>query len=457
MRMRIAALFLECCFEDGDILDVLLKEGYQIGRPALVRIRKELGLRRRMALTDKDEANRQRKLLVQREFDKGAIQGYGRGTLYYHLRSQGCVASRDRAFRALKEIDPEGVAARTKDLQRHRGEYIVPGPNYVWSMDGYCKLAPYGIEIYAAIDAYSRYVIWLYVGVSSRTSVSVLKQYLCVVQDGGIVPRILRSDRGTETTLCANAHHMLRSQQSYESTGNNCTLESCYFYGTSTANQRIEAWWAQLSKGALFNWRNYFRQLVEQNLFDSSLKTDRISLLAIFMPIIRQRAHSFVRTWNIHPLRAQPNRPNSIAGQTYKLYHFPSASVSNHGLPPSSPLLQQLAADVAGWDEDEDLPDQTLQWCLTTIGPGDSNEANQNSLTVSPHCTTHTRYLALQTAAREHESSGEEPSLQESEKPLGGYAWQPPNKDVRGNDQNVHVMDIRDEGPGSSFMDDPTL
>jgi hypothetical protein len=34
------------------------------------------------------------------------------------------------------------------------------------------KLEPYGIEIYAAIDGYSRYVIWFYVGM--RTALGLL-------------------------------------------------------------------------------------------------------------------------------------------------------------------------------------------------------------------------------------------------------------------------------------------
>ena len=29
----------------------------------------------------------------------------------------------------------------------------------------------------------------------------------------------------------------------------------CYYYGTSTSNQQIEAWWGQLSKGQLSQWR----------------------------------------------------------------------------------------------------------------------------------------------------------------------------------------------------------
>jgi hypothetical protein len=109
-------------------------------------------------------------------------------------------------------------------------------------MDGYLKLAPYGIEIYAAIDAYSRYVVWIYVGITARTAVSVLRQYLDVLQITGQQPRFVRSDRGTETILLAEAHHKLL-QQSYNP---DISISDYYLYGTSTANQRIEAWWHQL-------------------------------------------------------------------------------------------------------------------------------------------------------------------------------------------------------------------
>lgn len=40
------------------------------------------------------------------------------------------------------------------------------------------KLEPFGFDIYAAIDGYSQFIIWIYVGVSARTAVSVLSQYL---------------------------------------------------------------------------------------------------------------------------------------------------------------------------------------------------------------------------------------------------------------------------------------
>ena len=41
----------------------------------------------------------------------------------------------------MKQLDPVGLARRTNDLNRKRGEYIVPGPNFIWSVDGHDKLA----------------------------------------------------------------------------------------------------------------------------------------------------------------------------------------------------------------------------------------------------------------------------------------------------------------------------
>jgi hypothetical protein len=153
----------------------------------------------------------------------------------------------------VKELNPDGVYRRARDLQRHRGEYIVPGPNYLWSIDGHCKLDFVGIEIYAAIDAYSRFITWIYVGISSHTAVSVLIQYLTTLRAEGVQPQFIRSDRGVETTLLAAAHHAFMKKHKAE-----LAFPECYWYGTSTANQRIEAWWAQLTGGMLFRWRVCF-------------------------------------------------------------------------------------------------------------------------------------------------------------------------------------------------------
>lgn len=87
---------------------------------------------------------------------------------------------------------------------------MVQGPNCVLSIDGHDKLSHFGFQIYGAIDAYSRYMVWCYVGISNQTSVSVNKQYLEMVRSTGQIPKLIRSDKGTETVLIARSHLILR-------------------------------------------------------------------------------------------------------------------------------------------------------------------------------------------------------------------------------------------------------
>jgi hypothetical protein len=121
----------------------------------------------------------------------------------------------------------------------------------MWSIDAHLKLSFWGIEVYAAIDTYSRYIIWIYVGVSATTAVSTARQFLDTIEEIGFIPQIVRSDRGSETSLIADIQWTL-SRQRHQS---DIPLSDCYKFGTSKENQRIEAWWMQLTKGCLGKWR----------------------------------------------------------------------------------------------------------------------------------------------------------------------------------------------------------
>ena len=162
------------------------------------------------------------------------------------------ITYRDNLFEIVKRLDPESLERRTKDLNRKKGEYVVPGPDYIWSLDGHEKLHKFGFEIYAAIDAYSRKIMWIYVGISNRTPQSVLRQYLEAITLKGYQPFIVRTDRGKETDLAAEVHfYLARTARANP----NIRIENCWFWGTSTGNQRIESWWSQLQKSCLYKWR----------------------------------------------------------------------------------------------------------------------------------------------------------------------------------------------------------
>ena len=151
----------------------------------------------------------------------------------------------------LTVLNPGGIERRRRKLQSRKGEYVVPGPDYIWSIDGHDKLSPFGIEIYACIDAYSRNIIWVYVGISNRTSQSVAQQFLMCCCSTGIHPKFFRADRGGELPIIAETHFALLRLSDPTVT----RMEDCFYFGKSTKNQRVESWWQELEMSQLFRWR----------------------------------------------------------------------------------------------------------------------------------------------------------------------------------------------------------
>lgn len=271
---------------------------------------------------------------------------------------------RDTLQELYRTVLPDAVLRRHSDLQRKRGAYIVQGPNEIWAVDGYMKLQPFGIEVYASIDAYSCYVIWIYVGISARTQVSVVRQYLDTVQTVHVLPKKLQSDHGTETGLLGGAHfELVRAQHP------SIPIEDCYIYGTSTENQRIEAWWGQLTKGLTFKWRvcqntasysiikvliystvqEYFALLKEEGTFSQHSLADQIALYAVYMPTLRAEVQSFVHTWNVHHIRRQPRRPTVVHGKPYMNYFHPPNGVQDQGISVDLEQLSALQSNVQDW------------------------------------------------------------------------------------------------------------
>ncbi|PUU75646.1 hypothetical protein B9Z19DRAFT_993694 [Tuber borchii] len=138
--------------------------------------------------------------MLQKLLSSGQMTLYERQYTYELLKQVGMPVIRDRMLQILKFLDPGGVASQHLQFTtRPRGAYLVPGPNFVRSIDCHHKLTMYGIEIYAGIDAFSRhgwYIPWIYVCISTRTEVSYLYT--------GVLPHAIRSDCGTETMMMAS-------------------------------------------------------------------------------------------------------------------------------------------------------------------------------------------------------------------------------------------------------------
>ena len=73
--------------------------------------------------------------------------------MWKRLQNKGLVVSANSVREVLKFVDEEGVRER-KIRRLKRRDYVNPGPNFVWHIDGYDKLKPFGFAIHGAIKAF---------------------------------------------------------------------------------------------------------------------------------------------------------------------------------------------------------------------------------------------------------------------------------------------------------------
>jgi len=252
---------------DEAIASAAISQGVATTARQVKRVRLAHGWRRRDNMAEQqDEQQAETFAIIAEALQEGTIRCYGRQYVRTYLSVHLGHRARDDDVRdALFHLDPVGTAARRPDTRRrHRGEYIVSGPDFVWSMDGHDKFRNYGIEIYGIIDGYSRRVLSIYVGNSNRTQVSVAKQWLDLVAAYGKRPKFVRTDRGVETLMAADAQYSFYLQhqrlQGLSSTQvDTLPFRDCYLYGTSTANIRIESFWNQLQRQQTKPWRVSFK------------------------------------------------------------------------------------------------------------------------------------------------------------------------------------------------------
>lgn len=200
--------------------------------------------------------------LVEKALQEGVVRCYGRRLLRAFLRVKYHHQAREDDVRdALAELDAAGTEARKKGPSKthQRGEFITPGPDWLWCCDGHDKFRNFGIEIYACVDAYSRRIQWCYVGNSNRRALSILRQVVATFRKYGCCPSFFRSDRGKEVLLLADAHFSLyilhkREEGLSQEDEDNLRLRDCYMFGTSTANIKIESLWMRMLRSQTRPW-----------------------------------------------------------------------------------------------------------------------------------------------------------------------------------------------------------
>ncbi len=260
LRAFIMEQFIEFYFELGlkykDIRSVLnTRHGFDVSERHLKRILRKKGLSRRKsysALVDLVDF-----ISHQLQYS-GQLHGYR--WMYTKCRERGLRVRKEDVRMVLKELDPAGVSMRRARRLRRRN-YFAKGPNFIWHLDSYDKLKPYGVCINGCIDGFSRKIIWLNAYTTSSDPKLIGGYYIEVVERLGGCPRVVRGDLGTENGHVRDFQRFLNISHEDE------TLDS-YLEGASTANQRIEYWWGFLRKECMEFWISLFADLRDNGFFD---------------------------------------------------------------------------------------------------------------------------------------------------------------------------------------------
>lgn len=157
-------------FQQREILAFLKNlHNRRISSRTLKRILSKLRLYRRKNYSKIEDVA---KFLENELMKSGQLHGYR----WMHLRclQNNLIVTQSVVRELLTYLDPQGVEIRKRRRLRRR-QYHNKGPNYLWHVDSYDKLKPYGICINGCIDGFSRHIIWLRTGsTSSDPKVCVL-------------------------------------------------------------------------------------------------------------------------------------------------------------------------------------------------------------------------------------------------------------------------------------------
>ncbi|WAR22587.1 hypothetical protein MAR_016561, partial [Mya arenaria] len=95
-----------------------------------------------------------------------------------------------------------------------RRNSFAAGPNFIWHLDGYVKLKPYGLCIHGCICGFSMKVLLLNVYHPNNNPNIVACYFVEALDEYGGSPRMIRWDFGTENVVVRDLQRYLRADDS---------------------------------------------------------------------------------------------------------------------------------------------------------------------------------------------------------------------------------------------------
>ncbi|XP_061739265.1 uncharacterized protein LOC133556012 [Nerophis ophidion] len=307
---ELIRLYFQLGLHCKDIAALLAsRHRYIVSERHLKRIMKACSLFRRKGYTSLDRVV---DFIQQQLQTSGLLCGYR--WMYTKCKEDGLHVKKEEVRLILKELDPRGVELRAR-RRLHRRNYFAKGPNYIWHFDSYDKLKPFGVCINGCIDGFSRKIIWMNAFTTSSDPKIIGGYYMEAVKKFGGCPRIVRGDRGTENVKVRDFQRFLR-----RNIDDGSGIDS-YIEGASTANQRIESWWAFLRRESMEFYISMFTDLKDRGLFGGTY-LDRGLIQFCFMSFIQDELDETINVWDAHVIR--PSKNDRVpSGRPRIMYMFP--------------------------------------------------------------------------------------------------------------------------------------
>nr|XP_046264635.1 uncharacterized protein LOC124069481 [Scatophagus argus] len=261
----------------------------------------------------------------------GQLHGYR--WMYTKCKENGLHVRKEDIRLILKELDPRGVELR-RSRRLYCQSYFATGPNYIWHLDSYDKLKPFGICINGCIDGFSRKIIWMNAFTTSSDPKVIGGYYVEAGERSGGCPRIVRGDRGTENAKVRDFQRFLR-----RNLRDGSAIDSC-IEGASMTNQRIESWWGFLRKESMEFYISLFVDLKDRGLFDGGY-LDKSLIQYCFMGIIQDELDDIICVWDSHVIR--PSKNDRVpSGRPRIMYMFPELYTTHDCISPVESAEVQL-------------------------------------------------------------------------------------------------------------------
>lgn len=297
-RLDLVKQYFHCGFTYSEmVLLLFVINNIRISLRQLKRILKINNLRRRTGYTADEIVSD----YISRENETSG-QCIGYRSMWRRLVNEHRLrVPRNKVLSIMRNIDPDGINVR-KAHRLKRRKYRTKGPNFVWHVDGYDKLKPFGFCVHGAIDGYSRRILWLEVAQSNNNPAVIAMYYLEALKKLGVAPRILRCDKGTENSTLSLLQPFFR----YNDTDSMSGIGS-FMYGKSVSNQRIEAWWGTMKRQGIQWWIFFFKDLKDSNQYDELNPFHVECLKFCFTHLIQTELDRIAVNWNLHSIRKQRN------------------------------------------------------------------------------------------------------------------------------------------------------